>query len=162
MDWASVVPNVITGVVGLAGIGGSLVSAKMAGKSEDERSKLAEKRRIYANCLGSLNLGFYAASIVRTHGKRRSKEYAAAVLEANRARIVAANAINEVRLTGSPELGILAGKVLMTVLRILEEGSTREFSKALAELTFAMRVDLGEPVTRNQSHSDEHQGPGGT
>lgn len=145
VDWVSIVPNIITGAVGLAGIGGSLVSAKMAGKSaaknlrttlavENERAKLAEKRRIYANCLSSLNLGFYAASIVRTHRNKRSKEYGAAVLEANRARMMAANAINEVRLSAPPELGSLADKVLITVLRIIEEGSPRSSAKLWRDL----------------------------
>jgi hypothetical protein len=58
-------PAAITGVVGLAGIGGTLLSARMTGKSdaanlrmsvsaEDTRAKLAEKRRIYANCLAAI------------------------------------------------------------------------------------------------------------
>jgi len=65
MDWGPVITAGITGIVGLAGIGGTLVSAKITRKSaaenlrtsigaEDERARLAEKRRIYAQALASL------------------------------------------------------------------------------------------------------------
>lgn len=70
MDWASVAPAAITGVVGLAGIGGALWEGKRAREegsnalqssleagaknldrsvaAEDRRAYLAEKRRVYA------------------------------------------------------------------------------------------------------------------
>lgn len=65
MDWATVVPTAIAGVVGLAGIGGTLLSARLTSKSdaenlrtsisaEDAGAKLAEKRRIYANCIAAI------------------------------------------------------------------------------------------------------------
>ncbi len=36
MDWATVVPTAIAGVVGLAGIGGTLLSARLTSKSDAE------------------------------------------------------------------------------------------------------------------------------
>jgi hypothetical protein len=59
MDWSIVVPTAITGVVGLAGIAGSIISARQTSKSasrdlhlsikaEDKRASIAERRRIYA------------------------------------------------------------------------------------------------------------------
>jgi hypothetical protein len=65
VDWATVVPTAITGLLGLAGIGGTLLSARLTSKSdaenlrtsisaEDARSRVVEKRRIYAKCLAAL------------------------------------------------------------------------------------------------------------
>lgn len=59
MDWSIVLPTAITGVVGLAGIAGSIISARQTSKSasrdlrlsikaEDTCAGIAEKRRIYA------------------------------------------------------------------------------------------------------------------
>ena len=56
VDWTTVISTAITGAVGLAGIGGALLSARMTSKSdaenlkmsiaaEDEHARLAEKRR---------------------------------------------------------------------------------------------------------------------
>jgi hypothetical protein len=49
MDWSSVVPALITGTVGIVGVAGSVLSARIAGKSMSQRDQLAEKRRIYAD-----------------------------------------------------------------------------------------------------------------
>ncbi len=73
MDWTIIVPTAITGVVGLAGIGGTLLSARMTSKSdaenlrtsisaEDARAKLAEKRRAYAAFHASLDNVFAIAA----------------------------------------------------------------------------------------------------
>lgn len=58
-------PAAITGAVGIAGIGGTVLSATITRKSaaenlrisidaENERIKLAEKRRIYAQALAAI------------------------------------------------------------------------------------------------------------
>lgn len=158
MNWATVVPTAIAGAVGLAGIGGTLLSASIAGKSnaenlqtsiaaENDRARLYEKRRVYANCLAVLMLGYLEAAMVRARGDTRSKGYADAVLKANRARTAAAvNALSEVRLIGSQEVGSRATHAVMTLLHFLKEGSGEDFGKAHAKLTLAMRIDLGEPV----------------
>lgn len=59
MEWSIIAPTAITGVVGLAGIVGSIMSARLTSRSasrdlqfsikaEDERASTAERRRIYA------------------------------------------------------------------------------------------------------------------
>lgn len=66
MDWGTLISTVVTGVVGIAGIGGSIVSARLASKSaaenlnrniraEDTRIKRADKRAVYVNCLAELS-----------------------------------------------------------------------------------------------------------
>ena len=59
MEWSIIAPAAITGVVGLAGIAGSIMSARPTSRSasrnlqfsikaEDKRADTAERRRIYA------------------------------------------------------------------------------------------------------------------
>ena len=156
VDWGTVIAAGITGVVGVAGIGGTLLSARMTSKSdaenlrmsiaaEDKRAQLAEKRRIYANCLARLTDGFYAATIVKTYtGKNTDAEYKTAVQECNRARVEATHTLHEVRLIGPGHVGNLASNAVRSLLRVLEGDST-EYSKVQAELASAMRADLGEP-----------------
>ena len=48
VDWSSVVPALITGAVGVVGVGGTLLSARISAKSTVDRDQLAEKRRAYA------------------------------------------------------------------------------------------------------------------
>jgi hypothetical protein len=49
MSGSTVVPALITGVVGVVGVGGAVWSARLSVKSVSERDRLAEKRRIYAD-----------------------------------------------------------------------------------------------------------------
>src|SRR5262249_35076237 len=64
--WTAVTSTVITGVVGIAGVAGTIVSARIARTSatkdlqlslnaENERARLAEKRRVYAALNAALN-----------------------------------------------------------------------------------------------------------
>jgi hypothetical protein len=64
MDWTTVVSIAITGLVGIAGVAGTIVAAKIASKSatkdlrlsinaESDRAREAEKRRIYAESLAA-------------------------------------------------------------------------------------------------------------
>ena len=53
-DWPAVVAAISTGVVGLAGIVGTFRSGKRSINAENERARLAEKRRIYAAYHASL------------------------------------------------------------------------------------------------------------
>lgn len=157
LNWAAIVPAAITGAIGLAGIGGTLLSASIARQSnaenlqasiaaENNKARLSEKRCVYANCLAALMFGYLQAAMVRARGDVRSKGYAADVLEANRARMAAVNALSEVRLIGPQDVGSLATRAVMALLRFLKEGGGSDFGKAHAKLTLAMRIDLGEPV----------------
>jgi hypothetical protein len=84
MDWASILPGAITGVVGLAGIGGALWEGKRtreaasrslqssldaaaenlasSAKAEDMRAYDAEKRRIYAAFNGAIERIWFVAT----------------------------------------------------------------------------------------------------
>lgn len=145
MDWGTVVPAAITGVVGLAGIGGALLSARMTGKSdaenlrtsisaEDRRARLAEKRRIYANCLATLTIAATARA------EAHDRQGAAAAL------VAAANAAFEVKLI-APRTVCGFTDPAMSRLANSEFGKADNRSAdAIAELAHAMRVDLGEPM----------------
>jgi cation transporter-like permease len=65
VNWGTIIPTVVTGVVGLAGISGSIVSARIASKTASKnleksihakaaRIIRAEKRLLYANYLAAL------------------------------------------------------------------------------------------------------------
>jgi hypothetical protein len=71
MDWATVASTAITGAVGIVGVGGALLAAKISGSStteaarlgitgESDRARLAEKRRIYARAITALDAGILA------------------------------------------------------------------------------------------------------
>ena len=66
MDWSSVVSVAITGAVGIVGVAGAIVSARIASNSatkdlrlsiaaENERANKAEKRRLYAKCVAAFS-----------------------------------------------------------------------------------------------------------
>lgn len=169
MDWGTVVSTAITAAVGLAGIGGTLMSARISNRTntenlrtsinaENDHARLIEKRRVYSGYLAALTIGYLQASVVRSHRAPRSKEYAAAVLEANRARAAAMNALSEVRLIGSLEVGSLASHAVLVLLRFLEQGGGEEFGKAHAALALAMRKDLGEYVPEHVQIDELLQG----
>jgi hypothetical protein len=151
VDWATVV----TGVVGLAGIGGTLLSAKLTSKSdaanlrtsiaaEDARAKVAEKRRIYANCLAALSAYVAAKTVPLTNlppeAGIRFRE------EINRTQLAAANAVYEVQLIGPSEVALLANTTLLPLLNADRAAPGLGIGKAIGRLTTAMRLDLGEQV----------------
>ena len=68
---SNVLPALITGVVGVAGIGGTVFAARMTSKSQHEDlltsisagredARKADKRRTYANALGAINAAYRA------------------------------------------------------------------------------------------------------
>lgn len=48
MNWTTVSPALITGLVGVVGVAGSVWSAKFSSRSVDERDQVTVKRRLYA------------------------------------------------------------------------------------------------------------------
>jgi len=134
MDWGPVITAGITGIVGLAGIGGTLVSAKITRKSaaenlrtsigaEDERARLAEKRRIYAQALASL-------TAVNVMGKE----------ERSRITLAATSAVNEVVLIAPSHVWELAIEAENQA-----RSGERGFRATFADLVIAMRDDLANP-----------------
>jgi len=71
MDWATVTSTAITGAVGIAGVVGGVITARIAGSSarksvqlnitaEADRARLADKRRIYARGVSALDTAMQA------------------------------------------------------------------------------------------------------
>jgi hypothetical protein len=54
MSWATVMPAIIGGMVGLAGIGATLASTRITVRSGAARARREEKLRIYAAFLGAI------------------------------------------------------------------------------------------------------------
>jgi hypothetical protein len=157
VDWGTVVPAAITGVVGLAGIGGTLLSARMTGKSDAENlrmsisaehtlAKLAEKRRIYANCLAALIQNVDVN--IRLHAATDSQEHNSVIQERNQARVAARVAIQEVALIGPLDMSDLASQAdsQLSQADVTDDANRKRFSLAFARLITAMRADLGEPM----------------
>lgn len=76
---------IVTGIVGVAGIGGTILATRMMGKNQTanlilsinaqgEHNRLAEKRRIYARYQASLDNIFFATGRLRIHGGERFKD----------------------------------------------------------------------------------------
>lgn len=59
-DWPAIAAVISTGIVGIAGIGSAIWQARHNWGKEDDRAKLAEKKRIYAACLEACNTAFDA------------------------------------------------------------------------------------------------------
>lgn len=157
MDWG----YVITGIVGIAGIGGTLWSGKLAAKSatlnlrlsisaEDDRARRAQKRRIYAAYLASLtslaaevrNFKLYGGdmSVEDRHIKRTD------VLTADAHAI---DAMSELALIAPPDLAKQAEDVGIEISRAAEtvvNGKDHELDwySLRSKLYQAMRSDLGE------------------
>lgn len=150
MDWAIVV----TGVVGVAGIGGTLLAARMAARSaaenlrtsisaENARANRAEKRRIYAGCVAALTAYFDATVAARTVVLLVAGQRAELEAEVGRTRLAAQVATSEMDLIGPPEVAIMAHRAAQAVLRASEGGSTSDASGSIISLTMTMRRDLG-------------------
>lgn len=138
MDWGTIVPAAIVGAVGLAGIGGTLLSARMTINAEDARTQRGEKRLIYANCLAALERCRQAVRQAQAHPDG-DKEH-----EVFKARTVLWSALQEVTLVGRPPLVVQAHE---TVGQIEADGDT--YATASFDLVQAMRDDLADerPIT---------------
>jgi hypothetical protein len=173
VDWASVVPGAITGIVGIAGIGGSIVSAKLAGKSatqnlqtsiaaENERARLADKRRIYASFQASMDNVYVAIDTAQTSRAGADREQHVSDMRAAATTMLAA--MTELQLIAPKDLRNLATDVgnltarhfraaeegRRTIQLTSKEGAERKFAEERLELYRAMRADLGEPVSGNE------------
>jgi hypothetical protein len=152
VDWAIVV----TGVVGLAGIGGTLLSARMTGKSdaenlrasisaEDQRVKLAEKRRIYASCIAALTVGLNAArAILPGETGPADERHDELMAQWGSAVATAISAASEVRLVGPFVVADLATRLVNLLIRARRVDDLGEWGRIYTELVAAMRADLGE------------------
>ncbi len=154
MDWAIVIPTAITGAVGLAGIGGTLLSARMTGMSdaknlrtsiraEDARARLADKRRIYAGCVAALTAYSDATVAANTSKILLAEQRAELEYEVGRTRLAAQVAVSEVDLIAPPEVAIMAHRATQAVLHASEAENIASIGFPIVNLTMAMRRELG-------------------
>jgi hypothetical protein len=117
-----------------------LLSAQITGRSEDNRAKVAEKRRIYANCIAALTAQYQA-----TVWPEASKPDNAvgSPIDPGQAAI---NAVSEVQLIASFEVATLAVKTAEVLLKVASESKSDAWAGPIAQLIAAMRADLGEPL----------------
>jgi hypothetical protein len=176
MDWAIVV----TGVVGLAGIGGSIVSARMASTSaaanlqtniaaEERRAKVAEKRLIYARYLTSITEVVAAAGNLEIYGGEADPgDRQALVVRVNQSVVALMNALSEVQLVAPPkdvgpradDMGRATNEYANKVLR--GEESRADFYSLRQALVGAMRADLGEALPETALQPADGQSTAGT
>ncbi len=142
-------PNLITGAVGVAGIGGTILAAWMTGKrqtanlklsinAENQRARVAEKRRIYASCQASFNRLLAAA--------RRPQHDDA---ELDSAAAGASAAVSELVLIAPDDIGQQAETIrryLGTYVAGTAGGADTDakLPRLSKQLIAAMRADLGE------------------
>jgi hypothetical protein len=132
--------TIIIGAVGVAGIGGTLLSArwqtagvKLSIAAEDERANRAEKRRVYAVAYAALNNGLEAMPTTDSSKRERHVTASHSALER------ASNAAWELQLIASADVSRHAGDALFALQQ--EDGDS--LLESLAELIPAMRADLG-------------------
>jgi hypothetical protein len=132
--------TIITGAVGVAGIFGTLLSArwqtagvKLGIAAEDERAKRAEKRRIYAVSYAALSDGLMAMS------RNESSKSGSDVTAFHSALVGASNAAWELQLIASADVSRHA----RDALNALQQGDGETLLESLSALIPAMRADLG-------------------
>jgi hypothetical protein len=148
MQWASIVPAAITGVVGLAGIVGSVLSAKLGINAEHKLAHTSEKRRIYAAFNSAVEgLWFIATS---------SEDFTIdpGRFHYNQAMSLLWSTYYEVSLMTSGRVSVLAIDVTNTMTQFANDLKTLKgnrgghepsgFNKKREDLVNAMRTDLGE------------------
>jgi hypothetical protein len=169
-NWATVIPAVVAGAVGIAGIGGTILSARLTAKAqtanlrlsigaEDRRARLAEKRRIYATFMASYDRALegvvkHRASFRLSESTNDIKAMGTAQREASGA---LGNARAEMGLMEPVNFGSLPDQ-LVEMLHSYAEATAlgaRELDKpkpavdleVRQKLYIAMRTDLSEPFS---------------
>ena len=145
MDWT----NIVTAAVAIAGIGSTLLAARMAVtaakenlqtsiSAENDRAAKNEKRRIYARCLTALN--DYLSPVLRSQIDGAS---ASIIAERDSASLALANAVDELRLVAPADVTELAEEAAVEVHVLNADALNNPSSTARAVLIAAMRDDLG-------------------
>jgi hypothetical protein len=166
-DWPTIVTGIVIGVVGLAGIVATYWQGKRATKAaseslrgsidvENERARLAEKRRIYAACQAALT-AMRIESIthrVAYQPPANQRQRDAAELALNQARRAMLNATGELLLIAPNDVRKLAADLTDSYLSYITatvrgaslDEPTEPVGHMQSQLYDAMRADLGEPV----------------
>jgi hypothetical protein len=163
MDWASVVSVAITGAVGIAGVAGTILAARITSKSatenlklsisaDNERARLALKRGVYADCLTAFAEMMTAVFTFREH--HSGDDHDVTRTKQSQTQVVMIQKISEVRLIAPrnvaravAELGQTLLEYAIDSLRVEPFGTSPEaITKKLHEVYQVMRADLGESV----------------
>ena len=167
-NWATVIPAVVTGAVGIVGISGTILSARLTAKSqtanlrlsigaENHRAQLAEKRRIYATFMASYDRAIEGVVQHRASFRLSESTNDIKAMETTQreARNVLVNARAEMGLIEPVNFGSLPDQ-LVDMLHSYAEATAlgaRELDKPKPavdpavkdKLSIAMRTDLTEP-----------------
>jgi hypothetical protein len=158
VDWTIVVSGAITAAVGIAGVTGTIIAAKIAGnsaresarlsiKAESDLARIADKRRVYARALAAVHAAASAAeSAARATSDGKSGEVrSAAERRWNEAGWAVTDAMSELRLIAPGPVGDQA-TLILGYLNDLRYGklSNTGLVKARDTLFNAMRIDLDE------------------
>lgn len=163
MDWGAVTPNLITGVVGIAGIVGSIVSARIARKSatenlrtsisaEDRRTRIAEKRRIYAAFVAAINVLVPAYIMNKnTQSTRDAGERKVPSKDAVEALTSMLNTLAELELVAPENVTQYARQLRERSKDFMHDNIASSariayYNDTYSRLLKAMRADLGEPM----------------
>jgi len=156
VDWGIVISGAITGIVGIAGIGGSIMSARLAGKSatqnlqvsitaENERARLAEKRRCYMHYLAA------SSDLINSMAKQHvlgddADDALSTALVYERGEVLTGvlSALGELLLVAPEPVMHLADSA--ATLLAGADPDAGKFRELREQLLWAMRADLGELI----------------
>jgi hypothetical protein len=172
VDWAAVTSAAITGAVGIAGVAGTIIAARVAGKSAREsaqlsinaqadQARLADKRQVYAQALAALHAAMLAVQKLAVYQQKRKPEEVIATAREHALEVVRAalGAITEVQLITPIPLAQQCDEVMRTLYRTDSDPLLSEMSEAVNLLTRALRADLdqeGQPRYPLTSASLDH------
>lgn len=165
MDWTIVVSSGITGVVGIAGVAGTIIAARIGGNSaretarlniaaESRRTQLADKRRIYAHAIATMDVSVLAAQAELSNLSGVTAKDIADNRDA--ALLSAADAMGEVQLASPPRIADLADQAIHDLgefcVHTIDNERIREVRQSLLK---ALRADLDQE--RSATDDDKPQ-----
>lgn len=140
----------ITGAVGVAGIGGTILVTRMNIQAERQRTIGADKRLIYARCLAGLDDLAVALENPKLYKNQPAtdRERAAAEDGLGASRLAAMHALDALLLIASREVGQLARQTLDGLWGNGAYGAPGlpKYDESREQLLGTMRADLGGPV----------------
>jgi hypothetical protein len=159
VDWTIVVSGAITAAVGIAGVAGTILAARIAGNStretarlnitaETRRTQLADKRRIYAHAIATMDVSVLAAQAELSDLSGVTARDIADKRDA--ALLSAANAMGEVQLASPPRIVDLASRAMAELSDFCQHTIVYDrIREARRSLLDAMRADLNQEAKRD-------------
>jgi len=162
VDWAAVTSIAITGAVGIAGVAGTIIAARIAGKSaresaqlsinaEADRARLADKRQVYAHATAALHAAMAAVVAANASKDHPPGDTSAPTdREVRTALFAALDAVSELRLIAPRPVGGLASQALSSINGYWEGRSDMGDEIQARSLLFdALHADLDEEAKRS-------------